>query len=382
MINKATVLILGAGASCPYGFPTGLQLKAHICKALLGLDTSTYDVNREMTFVNDMELYWALKNLPLETDPDHINYLKHEPDKVDSEIKKFVRGFAEDLMLSPDASIDAFLEHHPDYEDIGHRAIASVLLPYETQASLFDSWLDKWTDSTNKEQHWYQYFFPRLNSTLENFGNNDIAVVTFNYDRSFEYFLLRAIRAKYKGIDWQEAKQKLRTIPIIHLYGKLGSLTPSEVDSDPPVGYGGVEKIPSTGTFLLSREKIDQAASCIKTINDEYAPDQPEFVKARQLISKAERVYFLGFGYLEENMKRLFTEKGKDNYNLLKDQRNVQYVKDYKFYGTTYGLSIHDRNKLSRIGLFNKNIHSDISSPFPDATIYDFLHNCEYSSLD
>ena len=34
MIPEPTVLILGAGASMNYGFPSGLQLKAKICKAI------------------------------------------------------------------------------------------------------------------------------------------------------------------------------------------------------------------------------------------------------------------------------------------------------------------------------------------------------------
>ena len=34
MITKPTVLILGAGASINYGFPSGLQLKALICKEI------------------------------------------------------------------------------------------------------------------------------------------------------------------------------------------------------------------------------------------------------------------------------------------------------------------------------------------------------------
>ena len=36
MITTPTVLILGAGASINYGFPSGLQLKAEICRDLKG----------------------------------------------------------------------------------------------------------------------------------------------------------------------------------------------------------------------------------------------------------------------------------------------------------------------------------------------------------
>ena len=164
MITKPTVLILGAGASCPYGFPTGLQLKARICKALMRPDIyARNDVKREMRFDEDLLVYWAIKHLPSDTDPGHILYLKHNPHEVGNEIKKFVDNFANDLMLSPDVSIDAFLEHHPEYVDIGHRVIAGILLPYETRESLFDDWIDKWDDPKNEEKHWYQLLFTKLN---------------------------------------------------------------------------------------------------------------------------------------------------------------------------------------------------------------------------
>jgi hypothetical protein len=43
MIDTETVFILGAGASKPYGYPTGYELKEFICEKLLKLISSHKD---------------------------------------------------------------------------------------------------------------------------------------------------------------------------------------------------------------------------------------------------------------------------------------------------------------------------------------------------
>ena len=191
---------------------------------------------------------------------------------------------------------------------------------------------------------------------------------------------MRAIKAKYKETTLEQAKAMLHTIPIIHLYGKLGSLLGHSDDDDPIVPYGAMPD--EDGNRVLLCDSIDKASTCIRTIHEEYAQSDPNFVKARKLISEAQRVYLLGFGYLEENMKRLFTEPGERDFNLLIDQKNHRHVNEYKFYGTAHGLSVHVRRRLSHIGLMGENSHTEIDSPFPDAMIYDFLDKCRYSTLD
>ena len=345
MITKPTALILGAGTSCPYGFPAGLQLKARICKALnvhLPSDYQPTHTKREMGIDNDFKEVFPYT---------------------------YVQDFSRNLVSSPDASIDAFLEHHPEYKEIGHRAIASILLAYETHASLFDDWVLKWDDPNNNEKHWYQLLFSNLNSTFDGFSKNQLSIITFNYDRSLEYFLLHSIGAKYKDVDKAQAGEKLRTIPIVHLYGKLGALEHYDKDGIfVPYGDG-----------KIFRASITNASNSINTINDEYAADQPAFVEARKLIKAAERIYFLGFGYHEENMKRLFTDHtSSEAYNILKEKGQFCF-------GTTKGISPHHRRKLEKIGL-KKMSGNHKANPsghrFPEMTVYDFLFYNDHSALD
>ena len=196
MITKPTVLILGAGASINYGFPSGLQLKALICKAI----KERADIFNDLVQATD--------------DTDHV---------VD---------FYNNFLLSSEFSIDAFLQHNTKYFDVGRRAIANVLLRKEKHEELFDTWIDKWLDPENKDKHWYQLLFSKLNAPFEDFDKNDLTIITFNYDRSLEYFLWESMKAKYSDQDEKSTLEKLHKIPVIHVYGKLGSLPTYDAEGE------------------------------------------------------------------------------------------------------------------------------------------------------
>lgn len=86
MIRRQTVFVLGAGASYPYGFPTGEGLVNEVI-SLAGLDRTL-----------DAFLYNGC---------------------VDLDVKRFAR----DLADSDSPSVDSFLEHRPDFLRIGKLAI-------------------------------------------------------------------------------------------------------------------------------------------------------------------------------------------------------------------------------------------------------------------
>src|SRR6267378_303056 len=99
MIEKRTVLILGAGASMPYGFPSGSGLRRHI-----------------------------------------IEYL-------------------DELLSADTTSIDVFLERRTEFVEIGKAAIAATLIPLESTRNLFQTWT---LPSVLMSQTWYQYFASTL----------------------------------------------------------------------------------------------------------------------------------------------------------------------------------------------------------------------------
>jgi hypothetical protein len=54
------------------------------------------------------------------------------------------------------------------------------------------------------------------------FEDNKLSVITFNNDRSLEAFLFLSLQNLY-GFDVKTALERLDKIPIVHLYGSLGT---------------------------------------------------------------------------------------------------------------------------------------------------------------
>ena len=131
MITTPTVLVLGAGASCPYGFPTAKQLKNRIC-----------DVFSSRTL--------AVRLLEDNVPP----------------AKKFLE-FREAFWKSGTSSVDAFLDGRSEFLDIGKLAIAYCLIPYENEKNLYDP--------LESDRHWYLYLSERLNPSFEEFENNKLS---------------------------------------------------------------------------------------------------------------------------------------------------------------------------------------------------------------
>ncbi len=198
MIKNKTVLVLGAGASMAFGFPSGQRLLEMICTQQTG------SVNAQKKMLSMM-----------------------------GHTEKHIQDFRGDLAESGPPSVDAFLEHRPEFIEVGKAAMALALLPLEnaSQIPLRDV----------KNVHWYKYFFNQLDTTFEEFADNKFSILTFNYDRSFEYYMHRVMQKRY-GKSSEECAQKLGQIPIVHLYGQLGMLPWQEDghdDTHQTVPYGG-----------------------------------------------------------------------------------------------------------------------------------------------
>ena len=246
MITRRTVLMLGAGASVPYGFPTGAGLRDCVCKSGSGAN----------------EVRKALIDCG------------YTGDAIDS--------FVTELRESGRQSVDLFLEHRPDLVPIGKAAIAAALIPFEESNSLFNDLSEK--------GKWYAHLFNQLDAPPDKWKENRLTVVTYNYDRSLEFFLLRALQHSF-NLNPRDAGELAKSVPVIHLHGLLAPLD--------EVQRGGRPYAPET---LPGRVRL--AAEAIQIIS-EAKPDDSRFVQAREALSAAERVYILGFGYSHVNLERL-----------------------------------------------------------------------------
>jgi hypothetical protein len=228
----------------PFGFPSGPKLKAEIVRRLDSPSDTMKAIAKELRFSEG-----------------HISQ------------------FRDALKHSGKRSVDAFLEHRDEFLDIGKVATACELLSHEFRDALFGQ----------NGSDWYEYFFNKLNTRFEEFDQNHVSVITFNYDRTLEYYLATALENSY-GKERRVCFEMLNTIPIVHLYGQLGPL-PLEVANGAAFGAG------------LNPRTVRAAADGIQIIHEGTVSER--FEQAYQLLMSAELICFVGFGYDETNLNRL-----------------------------------------------------------------------------
>ena len=185
------MFVLGAGASKPYGFPTGEELLDSVLRGM------------------SLEPGWR----------SHLAKLEFDQKQVDA--------FRRDFLESGQPSVDLFVEHRPEYERLGKAAIALGLIPRENH-----SWVFPPPDTDAPHDHndnWYQYIFEKMNAPFDQFGENQVSFVTFNYDRSLEHFFRTAVRRSYgKSLAEADARSSRKSL--------LSTFTAVSARSIRPVG--------------------------------------------------------------------------------------------------------------------------------------------------
>jgi hypothetical protein len=255
VITKNTVLVLGAGASVEYGFPTG--------EKLLRLLT------RESRDETENKLFESLGLL--------------------EKANEFRKG----LLYSATPSIDNYLSRKEgDDLRVGKLALAYELAACEVHDPLM---------KLDIEDNWYRYFWHRMLAewkTPESLvGANKISVITFNYDRSLEHFLTTAIANTFTRPLPNATKIRRRLMrAIFHVYGSLGLYVPDEIAE--ARAYEPIKSI----------EKLEQAAAQIRII-PEAREESVVFEGARKILAEADQIGFLGFGFDATNVRRLSLAK-------------------------------------------------------------------------
>ncbi len=246
MIEIPTVLILGAGASHPFRFPLGSELLEGMCAALAD---------------ERQQLFQQLKE---------YGYMADE-----------ISSFGYELVRSGQQSVDAFLEKRPEFLSIGKAAITCGLVPLENEADLINL---KYKD------RWYRYLFGKMDAgNLDEFRNNKLSFITFNYDRSLEHFLFLSLKHSYNKSD-AETANVLQTIPIVHVYGQLGK-------------HPYIDKEGRPYESAINKDVVDRCVAEITIVHEGDRLDT--FSKAHELLGHAQKVCFLGFGYNRTNLERL-----------------------------------------------------------------------------
>lgn len=247
MIRRKTTLVLGAGASHPYGYPLGGDLVAEIIRCTAP-GTASASILAE---------------------------------------KGDLAGFRRRLARSEVGSIDEFLEANMEFAAIGKLAIAIALTIRGPDA----------TSSPPNGGHWLQYLWSRLREgapTSQQFRENQLRIVTYNYEDSVHRYLRGVLSAFYT--DLQSCQDDAlnafveSAIPIIHLHGSL-----SHAD-DVVIPH-------QDRTRFINEAFLTRAAKQLRIIHEATLPD--EYNRAREWLGQSDRIYFMGFGYHPTNCKRL-----------------------------------------------------------------------------
>jgi len=274
---------LGAGASCPYGYPSGTRLRERVCLS----QGFWQDYNARGIVDQIMDPTEKIRRLP--------------------EIKEFMEVFNKSMIKS----IDKFMANNPKLAKIGKHIIAFEVLRAEGK-SLFgeEAKLEKDTlayaqntpigllsKTLFQGDEWYSFLYNRLiegqngPNTFPDFSNGNLAFITFNYDRSLEQFLYEALHNSFTEVQEDEIVKSLKQLRILHVYGQVAFLKWQN-----PKDYIDY-KLP------ISELLLQRVSKNIRTIYEQK--ESPELNEARQLLAQAERIFFLGFGYAQENMEVL-----------------------------------------------------------------------------
>jgi len=275
VINKTVTLIVGAGGSIPYGFPSGSDLVRQLI--LIGDNPNNNIATRAILELGHF-------------DPSELAELQSK------------------LRLSQRSSIDAFLERNRQFERIGKAAIAVLLSRNENYEQLYAS-----------NENWYQYLFELFvrDSDRKSLMSGKLRIITYNYDRSFDFFLWNAMRQMVP--DDAAASLIYGTFPIVHVHGALGNAKVSPSAS-------GRSYVPVT-----TEEELKVATEGIRIIYEEVG-EIGNLTAAQSLLDDSESIVFLGFGYNSTNIRRL--------------RIGEHSVVSQRIFGSTFGLTDSERDYL------------------------------------
>lgn len=298
MFASPTVFIVGAGASCELGLPSGEDLKQAIARLL---DITYPDGFTQAT--GDYQIAELYRRIASEQQTNSNTLLS--------------KGWRIRDALPLALSIDNVLDAHADdklLEQVGKLAIVKAILAAERSSKLFISERRPKIYAGDLQDTWLVGFFRLLTESCRKeaistlFSN--VTIITFNYDRCIEQFLPYAL-AEYYDLEFAEAQELAGQLTILHAYGKVGDLPRPGLQETVPFG--------------ADRANILDLTNHIRTFSE--STDSQLTSSIREKLAEAETIVFLGFAYHPMNMQLLQT---------------TGFDEEKRVFGTSYGLSEAD----------------------------------------
>jgi hypothetical protein len=301
------VLVIGAGASHELDVPTGQGLVNRIV-GNIDYNPKYISGGNEGQFLDLVNQFLKVSGMKSETESEK------EKNRVffETHLKPFREGLRK--WAIDNKSLDSYLNQSSIDEvggAFGKFAIAYYIIGQE-------EWLMRENLYSFKE-NWIRYFLEKhlypIKNELYN-GKVPIQIVTFNYDRIIEHFLYNFLRHTPNPpviLGWEEEKgsDQSRSIVeqfgIVHVYGKLADL---EWENPGGAYIRFAERNNDEGHLSLASKAIRLIAE------SGYGRLTEENKNAiRRVVKDAKKIYFLGFGFEEENMKILFNDEIVDKNN-------------------------------------------------------------------
>jgi hypothetical protein len=308
MIKLDTTFVVGAGASVDYGFPLGEQLTKQIAEALNFRQGSSSSQAKELIRTAVM-------------------VGGQRPDVRCNAQQLFAQALALQAALSTASSIDTFLENHsdnPDFELLGKMAIAACLLGAEHGSYLRPRHPGEIMDLRRVEKSWLARLFKTVmapgvpKASVEQIFDH-VSFIVFNYDRCIEHYFEQAIASHFM-LDLSTSATVVRKhLRIVHPYGDLGALHGSNSNVSFGQEYEPETHPAGDGIYTMSQRLLTFTES-----------QKAQGAKAKDMIHKAQRLVFLGFGFGEQNVELLRVSTSA-----------VQHVR-----GTVMGLSKSNQDQV------------------------------------
>lgn len=314
MFDRETLLVLGAGASVPYGYPTGEKLIQDIVDDICNDQVSIKYSGRAVPNSDNFSQYIKEINILDQGDliligqSERSNFLTPQGKNICrirlSEIPS-LRDLKDKLNYFAPVSIDIFLRDNPSFHDAGRFMIVYTLLKRSKRCAGNFGQNGLTSQQKNEYDNWYRHLINEMISGCENpvdICKNKINIVTFNYTVDFEYYIVsRLFENEFFKRDIRENNMTFDQIisffkeRITHVYGQIWGI--SEVKDK----FDILNKLEAV---VLNSFCFSEAKTCYSSINlmsHERTAD-PEIKK---IVSAAEDCVVIGFGFDRDNLDKL-----------------------------------------------------------------------------
>lgn len=309
MIRSKTTLIVGAGASCELQLPSNEELLVRFGQSFdfsrFGTEMQTKDSVLLAQYLKKMSSRLGKSDKDIHVAADRIRVAAKLTRSVDSLLDQHDT----DALIS--AAGKLAIVHFICQAEAKSLLRLEPRVPGDLPIQGADTWLYQLGQLVTSG-------VPR--SRVETCLDN-LAIISFNYDRSIEHFLPHALVIAF-GMDIKDAQKIVATkLQIIHPFGTIGRL-PWQNGEAADCEWGNERPW-----------NIHNLSTSIRTLN-EVTRDQAMLMAIRGAVSNAKRIAFLGFGFQPQNVELLV------DYGLSHDPEIM---------ATVFGLSATNRTSVARM---------------------------------